>query len=422
MRDPGRVAAKVGNDLVGRAGACHDRAVRTPLMVAATTEARVTPIELFFDLVFVFGLTQITTLMAHDVSVHGIVRGLLVLGLLWWSWVGYAWLFNIVVADEGAIRAALFAVMAAMFLLALAIPQAFTDLPGGHSGPVLVALCYFAFRVLHLVLFWIVARDDRGLRSQLIRWTPSVIGGTALLLIASRYSGAVQTALWGLALLADYGGTLLAGAAGWRLRAPGHFAERHGLIIIVALGESIVAIGVGMTGLPISWSAVAASVLGLTVCATLWWAYFDTSALLGERALGTEPEQRRSRLARDAYSFLHLPMVAGIVLVALGLKLVLQHGTAAGHDELLTVAALYGGVTLYLLAHVAFKWRMVRTLTVPRVVVAIVLLALVPLATNLMPLAALGVLAGVLVTLISYEMIRFATARHAVRHRPATPA
>jgi low temperature requirement protein LtrA len=167
---------------------------------------------------------------------------------------------------------------------------------------------------------------------------------------------------------------------------------------------------------------VAASVLGLTVCATLWWAYFDTTALLGERALSAEPEQHRSRLARDAYTFLHLPMVAGIVLLALGLKMVLQHVTSTGPDELLTVTALYGGVALYLLAHVAFKWRMVRVLTVPRVVVAAVVLAAVPLTTGLTPLAALGVLAGVLVTLISYEMIRFAAARDSVRHSRPTPA
>jgi low temperature requirement protein LtrA len=391
-------------------------------MVAATTGAKVTPIELFFDLVFVFGLTQITTLMAHDVSVHGIVRGLLVLGLLWWSWVGYAWLCNNMVADEGAIRAALFAVMAAMFLLALAIPQAFTDLTGGHNGPVVVALCYFAFRGLHLVLFWIISRTDPGLRSQLIRWAPSVLGGTALLLVASRFTGGMQTALWALALLSDYGGTLLAGGSGWRLRAPGHFAERHGLIIIVALGESIVAIGVGMAGLPISWPVIAASVLGLTVCAALWWAYFDTSALLGERALVAEPEPDRARLARDAYSFLHLPMVAGIVLLALGLKKVLQHVADAGHDEPLALAALYGGVALYLLAHVAFKMRMLRTVTVHRVVVAIALLALAPLATRLTPLAALAMLSGVLAMLVSFETIRFAAVRDSVRHSPATPA
>lgn len=390
-------------------------------MVAATAEARVTPIELFFDLVFVFGLTQITTLMAHDVSVHGIVRGLLVLGLLWWSWVGYAWLGNVVVADEGAIRAVLFAVMAAMFLLALAIPQAFTDLPGGHNGPLVVALCYFAFRGLHLVLFWIISRTDPGLRRQVIKWAPSVLGSTALLLVASRYTDGVQTGLWALALLADYGGTLLAGAAGWRLRAPGHFVERHGLIIIVALGESIVAVGVGMAGLPITWSVVAASVLSLTVCATLWWAYFDVTALLGERALVNEPEAHRSRLARDAYTFLHLPMVAGIVLLALGLKKVLQHVADAGHDEPLALAALYGGVALYLAAHIAFKMRMLHTVTASRVVVAIALLGLAPVTTWLTPLAALAILSGIMVILISFETIRFATARDSIRHSPPTP-
>lgn len=391
-------------------------------MVAATAEARVTPIELFFDLVFVFGLTQITALMAHDVSLHGIVRGLLVLALLWWSWVGYAWLCNVVVADEGAIRAALFAVMAAMFLLALAIPQAFAEFPGGGNGPVVLALCYFAFRALHLVLFWIAARDDPGLRRQLIRFAPSVLGGTALLLVASQVTGAVQTGWWALALLADYGGTFLGGAAGWRLRAPGHFAERHGLIIIVALGESIVAIGVGMAGLPITWSVVAASVLGLTVCAALWWAYFDMTALLGERALVAEPEAHRSRLARDAYTFLHLPMVAGIVLLALGLKKVLQHVVDGGHEEPLALAALYGGVALYLLAHVGFKLRVLHTVTVHRVMVAIALLVLLPLTVRLAPLASLALLAGVLVLLIGYEMIRFATARESVRHSSAMPS
>jgi low temperature requirement protein LtrA len=398
------------------------RTPRAPRIVAATVQARVTPLELFFDLVFVFGLTQITSLMAHEVSVHGIVRGLLVLGLLWWSWTAYAWLCNLVVADEGAIRAVLLAVMAAMFLLALAIPQAFTDQPGGHNGPVVVALCYFAFRALYLLLFWIIGREDPGLRQQLLRWTPSVVGGTALLLVASRYTGVTQTGLWALAMLADYGGTLLAGGSGWRLRAPGHFAERHGLIIIIALGESIVAIGAGMGGLPISWSVIAASVLGLAVCAALWWAYFDVTALMGERALAGEPERSRARLARDAYSFLHLPMVAGIVLLALGLKKVLQHVANTGHDEPLTVSALYGGVALYLLAHVAFKLRILRTVSVWRVVVAAILVALVPLTTRLAPLVALGVLAAVLVGLVGYETLRFAAVRDSVHHRPAAAA
>jgi len=133
--------------------------------------------------------------MADHLTGHGVIRGLLILGLLWWSWVGYAWLCNVVVADEGAVRMALFGAMIAMFVLALTIPEAFTDLPGGLAGPVVVALCYFAFRAQHLALFWIISRADPGLRRQLIRFTPSMIGGTVLLLVASRFTGWTQANL-----------------------------------------------------------------------------------------------------------------------------------------------------------------------------------------------------------------------------------
>ena len=392
--------------------------------MTAGPQARVTPVELFFDLVFVFALTQVTALMANELTAIGMLRGLLIVGLLWWSWGSYAWLCNVVVADEGAVRAALFVGMTAMFLLALTIPEAFDDMPGGLDGPLLVALCYFAVRSLHLVLFWIISRGDAGLRGQLIRFTPSVIGGTALLLAASQFTGWVQTGLWALALLADYGGTFVGGAAGWRLHSASHFAERHGLIIIVALGESIVAIGVGMAALPISWPVLITAVLGLTVAAALWWVYFDMSALLGERALAAEPERTRPRLARDAYSYLHLPMIAGIVLVALGLKKVVEYVADTGHHHLtdplpgLALAALYGGVVLYLLAHVAFKLRMQRSVTRSRVAAAVVLVAVATPAATLPALGALAVPAAVLLATVSYETFHFAGLRDSVRHAP----
>jgi len=393
-----------------------------PRMVAADEGAKVTPVELFFDLVFVFALTQITSLMAHDLTGRGLVRGLLVLGLLWWSWVGYAWVCNLVVADEGAVRLALFVAMAAMFVMALTVPEAFDDLPGGLPGPVVVALGYFAFRALHLALFWIIGRTDPGLRRQLVKFAPAMLAGTALLLVASQFHGSTQTALWALAMLADYGGTFLGGASGWRIRSAGHFAERHGLIVIVALGESIVAIGVGVADLPISWPIVVASGLGLAVSAAMWWAYFDVSALVGERALANATGADRARLARDAYSYLHFPLMAGVVLAALGLKDVLKYVGDTEHHHLsdplssLALLALYGGVALYFLAHVAFKLRTAHTLFVPRVVVGVALLLLLPLGGMLPALAALGLLAGVLVALVAYETWRFAEERDRIRH------
>jgi low temperature requirement protein LtrA len=391
-------------------------------MEVVREDASVTPLELFFDLVFVFGLTQVTALMAENLSAQGLVRGLLVLGLLWWSWVGYAWLGNVVRADEGAARLALLGAMAAMLVLALTIPEAFNDLPGGLPGPVVVGLCYFSFRALHLILFWIISRGDEGLRRQVIRFTPSMLGGTLLLLLASRLEGATQTTLWGVALAADYGGTLLAGSSGWRLRSARHFAERHGLILIVALGESIVAIGVGMAELAISWPIIVAAVLGLALSAALWWVYFDVTSLIAERALSAAPERDRARLARDAYSYLHLPLVVGVVLLALGMKKLLEYvGDAEQHDlaDPLTgmgLYALYGGVSLYLLAHAAFKLRTTHSLTVARIVVALVLVALLPVATHLPALAALILLTAVTGTLIAFETWRFAEARDDIRH------
>ena len=324
--------------------------------------------------------------------------------------------------DEGIVRIAMFAAMATMFIVALTIPESFEDLEGGLFGPMIFAAGYFLFRALHLLLFWVASRDDPGLRRQVLRFAPPMLGGTALLLVAAELQGPAQTAVWAAALLADYGGTMLAGASGWRLRSARHFAERHGLIIMIALGESIVAIGVGAAAVPISWPIVLASVLGLAIAASIWWAYFDVVALVAERVLHRAQGEQRARLARDAYSYLHLPMIAGIVLVALGMKKVLEYvGDPVNHTlaeslSLLPLAALYGGVALYLLAHVAFRLRNLRTVNVQRVVTAVIIVALVPLAARLPALAALGVLTAITVGLITFEAVRFAETRDKVRH------
>jgi low temperature requirement protein LtrA len=397
---------------------------RHPRILAVSEEARVTPIELFFDLVFVFAVTQVTSLMGDDLTGRGIVRGLLVLSLLWWCWVGYAWLGNVVRADEGVGRVAMFGAMAAMFVVALTVPEAFDDLPGGWSGPVVIAIGYLAVRALHLTILWAAAgaNDDEALRGQLIRWAPSVVGGTALLLVASQLHGTAQTLAWAAALVADYLGTILAGASGWRLNSAAHFAERHGLIVIIALGESIVAIGLGVVHVPISGPIVAASVLGLTLAGAIWWAYFDVVSLIAERTLRRLRGEARARLARDAYSYLHLPMIAGIVLMALGLEEVLAH-VGGDHDHTLAdplatlpLAAMYSGVALFLLAHVAFTYRVERIVKVQRVIAGALLLALIPVGMVLPALGALALPVAVMVLLIVVESIRFAEARERIRH------
>jgi len=249
-----------------------------------------------------------------------------------------------------------------------------------------------------------------------------MVGGTVLLLLAANTSGTAQLLLWGAAVVADYGGTLVIGAKGWRVNSARHFAERHGLIVIVALGESIVAIGVGVTHLPISWPIVIAAILGLAVSASLWWAYFDVTSLLGEHALSSAEGQHRVSMARSAFTYLHAPMMLGIVMLALGLKKVLTYVGDTEHHTLsdplygAPLWAMYGGTALYLLAHVGFAWRCYRSLKVYRLAAGAVLIALVPLVANVPALATLGILAALLLALNVVESIRFRENRDEIRH------
>jgi low temperature requirement protein LtrA len=373
-------------------------------------DERVTPLELFFDLVFVLALTQCTTLIAHTPTWGGVLKGVLVLGMLWWSWGGYAWLTSVVDPEEGAVRLVMFAAMAAFLVAALCVPNAF------GSEALLFACAYAAVRGAHIVLFMLASREDQALRSSVLGLAVSTAIGSGLLFAAAAASGDLRVVLWAVALLLDTGGPYLFGQDGWKL-VPGHFAERHGLIVIIALGESIVALGVGAKA-SIDAGVVLASILGVIVAATLWWVYFDVTAIVASRRLAkAEVGREQNGIARDSYSYLHFPMIAGIALLAVGLKLTLAH---VGRDlDLVGAATLLGGAALYLLAHVAFRLRNVHTLSGRRLVCAALLLALIPLALSLPALATLGILTAVLAALIVYEVIRYADARDRIRHQLA---
>jgi low temperature requirement protein LtrA len=369
------------------------------------TEHRVTELELFFDLVFVFAITQITSMLADDTSWRGLLRGLLVLGAVWWAWEGFAWLTNSLDAEADRVRLVTFAAMGAMLLVALATPGAFDDDAWLFGG------AYLAFRLLHLALYVSGAKDP-DVRRAVERLAPSALLASGLILAAAAFDGAAQGALWCAALAVDYGWLIGAGVAGWRVHA-GHFAERHGLIVIIALGESIVAIGVGTDGIGLDAPVVAAALLGVVITTGLWWAYFDVVAPVAARRLRAADRETQTRIARDSYTLLHLPMIAGIVLLALGLKKTLGHVDAPLAD--VPAAALCGGAALYLLALVAFRLRNLGTLNRQRLVAAVVLLALAPVATTVDALVAVTLVAAVLATLTAFEALRFREARARIR-------
>jgi low temperature requirement protein LtrA len=371
---------------------------------------RVTPLELFFDLVFVLAITQCTALMSHHPTWSGMAQGLLVLGVLWWGWVGYSWLTSVLDPEEGAVRLVMFAAMAAMLIVALCVPEAF-----GHLG-LTFALAFGAFRVAHIALFMLASPDDDALRHSVLGLAASTAVGVTLLAGASLFDGFAQGALWALAIFLDMAGPYFFGAEGWKL-VPGHFAERHGLIVIIALGESIVAIGVGASGaLDLGIGTVA--VLGVALAAALWWTYFDVVALISAKRLGeAEVGRVQNELARDSYSYIHLAMVAGIVMLAFGLKVAIGHDDE--HLHAVPAFALLGGVAIYLFGLVAFRYRHIQTVNRKRLGAGIVLLILVPVATAVPALISLAVVDVLIWTMIAFEHRGYGEGRAQFRREAA---
>jgi low temperature requirement protein LtrA len=373
-------------------------------------EQRVTALELFFDLVFVFAITQVTGFLYRDPSWLRLLEGSAILMVLWFAWTGYAWLGNTAGTDEGPIRVVLLAAMVPLLFVSLAVPHAFGEYALAFG------VAYFLVRAMHIVAYLVVARGNPVLRGAVFRLALTILPAASLLVLAGVWHGAGRAICWIAALLVDYGGLFLGGTKGWRVE-PAHFAERHGLIIIIALGESIVALGVAASNLGIHAGVVLGVALGLTVIACLWWAYFDVVSTVAERKLREAGREARARIARDSYSYLHLPMVGGIVLFAFGVKTALAHV----HVHLHSVAAvgLCGGVALYLVALSCFKRRNIGSFNNPRLFAAGVLIALVPAVTTLPALLSLTLVTIVAFALIAYEVLRYAEARDRIRHRAA---
>ena len=367
----------------------------------------VKPLELFFDLVFVLGFTQCTALMVADPHWAGLARGLLVLAMLWWAWSAYAWLTSVVDPEEGSVRVAMFGVIAGLLIVALCVPQAFGD----RALP--FAIAYGVVRAGHIVLFLIASRGDPDLRRSVLSLSISSAIAIGLLVVAASLDGYAQGLMWILAILLDWGGPALFGMTGWRL-VPAHFAERFNLIIILALGESIVVLGVAVH-VELTAGVYVAAVLGVGLAAAIWWTYFDVVALVTERRLIlSAPGRERNLRARDSYSYLHFPMVAGIILVAFGMEQTLAH--VGDHLHTVPAFALYGGTALYLLAHVALRLRNAHTVNWQRLILAIVLLAIWPAAVKVDAVVALAVVNLLFWAMIGYEYTTYDQRRYDLRH------
>jgi low temperature requirement protein LtrA len=379
-------------------------------------EHRITPLELFLDLVFVFAFTQVTTVFVDDPTWRGLAHGLLILAALWWTWASYAWLTNTVDAGEDAVLAAVLVAMTGMFVAALAVPDVF----GAHG--VLFGAAFLLVAVMHLALTALATRGEPDFFGAVRRIVPTSLIGAMLILAAGFVDGTSgKSVLFLLAIAVGYLGPLVLRTEGWRL-APEHFVERHGLIVLIAIGESLFATGLGARSTDLGAGVVTAAVLGLVVATSFWLAYFDFFPARLLQLLAARSGTAQVALARDVYSYIHLPMVAGIVLFAFAVEVTLAH---VG-EKLATVPAfaLCIGPALYLSAYVALRLRISRTLGRGRLIAALACMVLFPVALAVPALVALAFIAAVWVALHTYEIIWWREARAEARalRVPASPA
>ncbi|MFI6989364.1 low temperature requirement protein A [Nonomuraea wenchangensis] len=389
---------------------------------------RTTAFELFFDLVFVFAATRVTVLMAREHGVHGLFQGFLLLALLWWTWEAFTWLGNQARADDGVVRGGMAVASAAVFVMALTVPEAWRDTPGGLDGPLVLVGAYVLVRALYLAVRFAVdgaaaeagtasaAGDDEGARRRLGLSLATLLAVVPLLVAGALLGGWAQTVLFAGALAVDRAGTHLAARhGGLRVGDAARWSERHGLFVLLAIGESAVATGVGVAGRAVSVPLLAGVVLGIAVAVCLWWLYFDVVAPAAEHRLVRALGVIRVKMVVEGYTYGHFPIVAGVIVTGLGVQGVLARageGVALGGFY---ASVLYGGAALYLGGHVLFGGLMHAVLSLPRLLAIGALLAGLPVAIALPPLAALAGLALVLVVLVAVETTRYAEQRRDLR-------
>jgi low temperature requirement protein LtrA len=357
---------------------------------------RVSTLELFFDLVFVFTVTQLTTVLSHDLSWASLGQVMVMLALIWWMYAGYAWLTNSISTRGLRQRAILLGGMAGYLILALAVPGAF------HGSGLAFGVGYFIVTAVHASLFiWSAsAQSSRAF----LGIAPYNLFNATLVIVGGALGGTAQAVLWTVAAVLEWSTPWVGNResqSSFEI-APGHFVERHGLVVIVAIGESVVAGGIGAAGLAVDAELMLAVVLGLLLSAGLWWAYFgaddDEQA---ERALTDAPARRQPWIALEGFGIAHYFLLLGVVLAAAGIKKAIGHA----YDPLETAEALVlgGGVALFLAADVGFRRVLGLGRSVHRAVAALLALATIPLGSEVAAVAQMAALVVVLAGALAGE-------------------
>ena len=348
--------------------------------------SRVTPLELFFDLVFVFTITQLTSLLARDATWTAVFQAAVIFGNVYWMYGGYAWLTNAVPPRELGVRLLLLVGMGGFLLVAISIPTAF------GAGGAVFGIGYVVVTLIHTGVFLRVSQQS--VLKAMIGLGPFNIITAVILLVGGLTTGPSRVLLFTLGFVLHWITPLITRTGGFRILA-GHFVERHGLILLIAIGESVVAVGLGLGAIALPPGRILAALLGLALAAALWWLYFSGEERRAELALEAAPQPRKAWLALNAFGYTFLPLLGGIVVVAAGMKLAVVR-----YSEPATMAIawfLAAGVAGYVVGLVIFRWLIQGGRLSIRLLVAILVLpsAFVGLAGS--PIAQLIVLVAILI-------------------------
>lgn len=374
---------------------------------ATEDERRTSSLELFFDLVVVFAITQVTTLIVEDPSAAGFARGALVLALVWWAWSAYAWMTNAIDIERTFVRALFLVGAAGVFFMALAVPRAYQDEGLWFAVP------YVFVRTLNVVLYLWGLRGTGAHFKAFRGLAPWFLVAPAFVLAGGFAHGSARPALWLVSLGIDMAGALLTGADNDFQVSPAHFAERYALFVIIALGESVVAIGVAAAGLRRDAAFAASVVVAGAGVAALWWAYFDFTSTAAERKLRLTAASRRAPLARDIFTFFHYPIVLGVILYAVAAKKTLAHPDAplsAGGRW-----ALGLGLALFLFGFALVRFRAVRRIAWERLTVGVAILVTVALVRDARAIALLAAAVSILAAGLTLEAFRLRDVRAQLR-------
>jgi len=363
--------------------------------IVSPEDQSVTFVELFFDLVFVFSVTQVVGILHHELDWTGAGQSILIFWLVWWAWTQFTWALNAADTTHHIVQLGTLVATAVAFFMAVAVPDAFA------GGALWFAVPYVLVRVIGLTLYAWVASENPSQRAAVRLFAVVSSGGLAAVLIGGFNSGPMQAWFWGFAIFLDIIAAAVGGQAeGWNLH-PEHFGERHGLFVIIALGETLIVAAGGVTGARWTGELIAVAVLAVAITCGLWWSYFPRAKPILDRALESSPEAGQAGIARDVFSLAHFPMLLGVITYAVAIEEVIAHPA-----EALSFAgriALAGGLLFFAGGMVMAIWRATHRLLLPRLILTIGTATLIVAVTGVVPALTLAIAFAGIVIIVAVE-------------------